>query len=72
MGPNFVFMGDNAPRHWAKAVANWMSAKHFNRLGMWHPQSPPDLKPIEQVWDILGDKVQEKKSRIEGKEKERG
>ena len=27
---------------------------------MWPPQSP-DLKPFEQVWDILGDKLKEKK-----------
>ena len=36
--------------------------KHFNRLGVWPPQSL-DLNPIEQVWDILGNKVQEKKPR---------
>ena len=29
---------------------------------MWPPQSP-DLKLIEQVWDILGDKLKEKKPR---------
>ena len=27
---------------------------------MWPPQSP-DLKPFEQGWDILGDKLKEKK-----------
>ena len=27
---------------------------------MWPPQNP-DLKPFEQVWDILGDKLKEKK-----------
>ena len=29
---------------------------------MWPPQSP-DLKLIEQVWDILGGKLKEKKPR---------
>ena len=27
---------------------------------MW-PRQSPDLKPVEQVWDILGDKLKEKK-----------
>ena len=59
MGPNLVFMDDNALYYQASCR---MSTKRFNKLGVWPPQSL-DLNPIEQVWDILGDKVQEKKPR---------
>ena len=37
-----------------------MTAVTLRGMEVWPPQSP-DLKPIEQVWDILGDKLKEKK-----------
>ena len=60
MVSTFEFMDDNAPCHRAKTVANWMSAKNLKRMEVWPLQS----NPIEHVWDILGDKVQEKKPKI--------
>ena len=40
-----------------------MAAATLRGMEVWPPQSP-DLNPSEQVRDILGDKVQDKKSRI--------
>ena len=58
MGPEFIFMDDNAPCHRARAVLQWMSNNSLRR--MWPPQSP-DLNPIEHVWDILADKLEQYK-----------
>ena len=56
LGSNFVFMDDNAPCHRAHAVTRWMSAKNVKKMEIWPPQSP-DLNPIEQVWDLVGSKL---------------
>ena len=53
-------MDDNAPCHRAHAVIRWMSAKNVRRLEVWPPQSP-DLNPIEQIWDLLGRKLDSQK-----------
>ena len=58
MGPTFEFMDDNAPCHWAKTVANCMSAKFFNRMEVWPPQSP-DLNLMSRCgifWGIKSKK----------------
>ena len=39
-----------------------MSAKNMKRMEVWPPQSP-DLNPIEQVWDLLGTKLDSYKSK---------
>ena len=40
LGPEFVFMDDNAPCHRARAVVQWMTQKKLKRLESWPPQSP--------------------------------
>lgn len=60
MGPQYIFMDDNAPCHRAKSVINWMSSKKLQRMEVWPPQSP-DLNPIEHVWKMLGARLEDYK-----------
>ena len=46
MGPEFIFMDDNAPYHWARAVLQWMSNNSLRHMEVCPPQSP-DLNPVE-------------------------
>lgn len=52
------FMQDNAPIHTSKKVKRW-----FN--GTWlplfpHPPSSPDINPLENLWDLLKDRIKER------------
>ncbi|GFU27649.1 transposable element Tcb2 transposase [Trichonephila clavipes] len=52
IGPDFIFMDDNARPHRDLAVEELLESEDITRLD-W-PAYSPDLIPIEHVWDALG------------------
>ena len=51
VGPDFIFMNDNAPSHHADLVDDFRETEDIQRM-MW-PANSPALDPIEYVWDML-------------------
>jgi len=56
---NWIFQDDNAPCHRAKKVQRWYSSQHVERME-WPAQSP-DLNPIENLWQRLGNIISKHK-----------
>ncbi|KFM71805.1 Transposable element Tcb2 transposase, partial [Stegodyphus mimosarum] len=55
VGPDFIFMDDNAPCHRAVLVDDFLETENIQRMS-W-PANSPDLNPIEHVWDMLGRQI---------------
>ncbi|GFV93072.1 transposable element Tcb2 transposase [Trichonephila clavipes] len=55
IGPDFIFMDDNARPHWTLAVEKLLESENITRMD-W-PAYSPDLNPIEHVWDALGKRI---------------
>ena len=49
-------MQDNAPYHKAKTVLSFLEEEGIAVM-KWPPRSP-DMKPLENVWKIIGEKAQ--------------
>ena len=51
-----IFMKDNAPCHKAKTVLSFHEEEGI-AIMKWPPQSP-DMNPMENIWNIIGEKAQ--------------
>ena len=49
LGPELIFMDDNAPCHRAHKVRTWMTSQRITFIEVWPPHSL-DLNLIEHVW----------------------
>ncbi|GFV40709.1 transposable element Tcb2 transposase [Trichonephila clavipes] len=52
IGPDFIFMDDNARPHRTLAVEELLDSEGITRMDC--PAYSPDLNPIKHVWDALG------------------
>ncbi|GFW82830.1 transposable element Tcb1 transposase [Trichonephila clavipes] len=55
VGPDFIFMDDNAPCHRAVLIDDFLETENIQRMS-W-PANSPGLNPIEHIWDMLGRQV---------------
>ncbi|GFX52802.1 transposable element Tc3 transposase [Trichonephila clavipes] len=52
VGPDFIFMDDNAACHRAVLIDDFLETENIQRMS-WSANSP-DLNPIVHVWDMFG------------------
>ncbi|GFU95289.1 transposable element Tcb2 transposase [Trichonephila clavipes] len=55
IGPDFIFMDDNARPHRTLAVEELLESEDITRMDC--PAYSPDLNPIEHAWDALGRRI---------------
>ncbi|GFX13827.1 transposable element Tc3 transposase [Trichonephila clavipes] len=55
VGPDFIFIDDNAPCHRAVLIDDFLETENIQWMA-W-PVNSPDLNPIEHVWDMLGRQI---------------
>ncbi|GFW09473.1 transposable element Tcb2 transposase [Trichonephila clavipes] len=55
IGPDFIFMDDNARPHWTLDVEELLESEDITRMD-W-PAYSTDLNAIEHVWDALGRRI---------------
>lgn len=60
IGPNFVYVDDNARPHRARIVNDFIHREHINR--MYWPALSPDINPIERIWDALQRRISSRRN----------
>ncbi|GFT04449.1 transposable element Tcb2 transposase [Trichonephila clavipes] len=55
IGPDFLFIDDNAPCHRAVLIDCFLETENIQRMSM--PANSPHLNPIEHLWDMLGRQI---------------
>ncbi|GFU34860.1 transposable element Tcb2 transposase [Trichonephila clavipes] len=58
IGPDFIFMDDNARPHRTLAVEELLESENITRMA-W-PAYSSDLNNIEHVWDVLKKRIEER------------
>ena len=56
LNPNLYFQQDNAPCHVGKKCTEFINSNFAHHLKFWPPNSP-DLSPIEELWAIVEEKL---------------